>query len=221
MSLPDNEPALTSEDRLKAVFYQFVKLYERWSEDRQLLAKLLAEVSDNVKTFEQQIHQFERIDPAFRKKLLELMRDESARMAQTVGEQVNATVQATTTTQVALVTEPLKASVASACQALENQKQSMTLMNVKFVLILLVGSLLSGLAGAYVMEASKSQPPTLTRGQQVTLQAGEFVQRLWPKLSKKEQQRLIALEKGKRITKKYRSEETVEVISGSSDTNDY
>ena len=52
---------------------------------------------------------------------------------------------------------------------------------------------------------SKPTTVTLTQSQKVTLQTGEFMQRLWPKLSKQEQQRLIALEKSKSVLKKPRN----------------
>lgn len=205
------EQVLTTEDRLKAIFYQFVKLYERWSEDRQVLAKLLADVSDNVKKFDQQLNRFEQIEPEYRKKLAELIRSESADVAKKVGEQVNRAVQSATYAQIADVIVPLKNSVVSACQALDDQKASLTLMNRTFLLMLLLGSLLSGIVAAYIVKEPKSEVPattskpstvSLTQSQKVTLQAGEFMQRLWPKLSKQEQQRLTAIGKGKPVVKK-------------------
>ena len=112
-----------------------------------MLAKLLADVSDNVKKFDQQLNRFEQ--------LAELIRSESADVAKKVGEQVNRAVQSATYAQIAHVTEPLKNSVASACQALEDQKTSLTLMNRTFLLMLLLGSLLSGIVAAYIVKEPK------------------------------------------------------------------
>lgn len=52
----DKERKLSQEDHLDSILYQFVTLYERWSEDRQVAAKQGADLAKVVKQF---VHQGE------------------------------------------------------------------------------------------------------------------------------------------------------------------
>jgi len=56
MALTEETVNLTAEERLKALMYQFIKLYERWSEDRQVLNKHLADQADMLKDFTAQLN---------------------------------------------------------------------------------------------------------------------------------------------------------------------
>jgi hypothetical protein len=65
----DTTQALSLEDRLKAILYQFLKLYERWSEDRQVSMKELADLNELVGDFSQEVTQFKKLEPKVRQHL--------------------------------------------------------------------------------------------------------------------------------------------------------
>lgn len=47
----EQEKLLTPEEHLEAILFQFVNLYERWSEDRQKSAKQGSDIEKLVKQF--------------------------------------------------------------------------------------------------------------------------------------------------------------------------
>lgn len=196
MSNPENEQELTMEDRLKAIAYQFIKLYERWSEDRQVLMKQAADTATLMQQFDQQLNQFKEIDAAFRKRLGEFIRQEAANVGKEVGEAVGQSASEAATAQVEAVAESLQKTVDSAQRAIQAQTDTIKSITWVFWVIVFAVGLFGGLSAGAVVYHFMIKPPALTKDQQLTLEAGEFAQSLWPKLSKKEQQRLLKIEKG-------------------------
>ena len=58
--------ALTPAEHLESILFQFVNLYERWSEDRQVAAKQGADIAKFVKAFSEQVANFESIEAVVR-----------------------------------------------------------------------------------------------------------------------------------------------------------
>lgn len=186
-----------------------MKLYERWSEDRQVFIKHVADITELTQRFEGQLKRFTEIDTAFRQRLGEFLREEVAKNAKAVGEMVGTSVSAAATQQVALVTETLTRTVEATQHTLANQVEVINQLKWSFWAVVFLVSLCGGLSGGYLMKHFMVKPAALTQSQQETLSAGSFLQSLWPKLSKKEQARLLAIEQGKKVTLlKKRSEDT-------------
>ena len=55
---------LTSQEHLEAILFQFVKLYERFSEDRQVGVKQSSDTAKLVSHFTAQVNRFETLTPA-------------------------------------------------------------------------------------------------------------------------------------------------------------
>jgi hypothetical protein len=79
---------LSAEERLKGLAYQFLKLYERWSEDRQALNKNMAEQADMLMKFTSHLKNFERLEPQVRKSLIESIQYSSKMVAEEIGSKV-------------------------------------------------------------------------------------------------------------------------------------
>jgi vacuolar-type H+-ATPase subunit E/Vma4 len=62
---------LTEEERLKALLYQYLALYERWSEDRQLVVKRDADYAALLQAFSKHLQSFRDLVPAVRKDTVE------------------------------------------------------------------------------------------------------------------------------------------------------
>src|ERR1700722_9884681 len=60
---------MSQEDRLKAILYQFITLYERWAEDRQMAAKQGADTAELIKLFSAQVKDFEILESKVRREL--------------------------------------------------------------------------------------------------------------------------------------------------------
>lgn len=192
MSNPKEQP-LTLEDRLKAIAYQFIKLYERWSEDRQVLMKQAADTATLMQAFEKQLNQFKKIDADFRENLGQFIRQEAANVAEEVGDAVGESASKAATKQVKAVANALQQTVDSAQAAIQAQTDTIKGITWVFWAIVFTVSLVGGLSAGGLVYHFMIKPPALTHDQQITMGAGEFLQNVWPKLSKPEQQRLLKI----------------------------
>jgi DNA-binding ferritin-like protein (Dps family) len=70
MSKVDNaveqEEPLTSEEHLESILFQFVNLYERWAEDRQVTAKQGADIAKFIKEFAGHVNDFALLEEKVR-----------------------------------------------------------------------------------------------------------------------------------------------------------
>lgn len=72
--------------RLKGTLYQYLKLYERWSEDRQEMMKMLAEAQDDFIKFENQVDELEKINDEFLDDLNAFLNDQVNKIGDEVKE---------------------------------------------------------------------------------------------------------------------------------------
>ena len=79
---------MTQEERLTAIAYQFVQLYERWSEDRQVAAKQGADIAEFVKLFAEQVENFEALETNVRKTLITSIQGAMTQSAKAVGDEI-------------------------------------------------------------------------------------------------------------------------------------
>ncbi len=77
------------EDRLKAIAYQFVTLYERWSEDRQHSAKQSADLADLIALFEKHMERFGVLDTAVRQALQKSIQLETKEAVKSVSDTIS------------------------------------------------------------------------------------------------------------------------------------
>lgn len=194
--MQDNEaqekPPMTIEDRLKAVAYQFMMLYERWSEDRQVAAKQGDDIAAQVKLFTEQVQGFKELEPKVRRHIAATV----AEAAQAAGQKVGEKIEEAGTRQMDASSRRLQQAVNNTIERL-NAYEMEKKKNSKWERYFYIGSLLvvAILVGLFVGRYAVSNVD-LINSQLDTYQAGRYLKLVWPKLSKKEQERLHQLATG-------------------------
>lgn len=88
---------LTTEERLETILYQYLNLYERWSEDRQTFAKKGVELSDLITSFQNEVEQLStleaRIQASFQKEMGSLVSAVRAQIKGVATEEAKAELQ--------------------------------------------------------------------------------------------------------------------------------
>lgn len=221
VSHPSDAVLIKGEDyeltrRLKATLLQYVKLYERWSEDRQEWTRKLVEVEESYLRFDTAVNKFEEVDKNFRASLKAFILTESQHAA----SNVKASLQE--------VAEDVKQSIHEAAKtareeirgaAMAETKKTVTDLNYavdkaknkledaisayhqeisgQFWRTAMVATLASVVASAIMlMIVFKAMPKPMLpiSGQQLEqLHLGHSLSAVWPKLTKAEKERLKKL----------------------------
>jgi hypothetical protein len=187
MSSSEESNQLNNEERLKGIAYQFLKLYERWSEDRQVFNKNMVKQEEVLKLFTSQLNNLEKLEPQIRKELINSIQNATKSASQEIGKTIGESV----TFEMDQACLELKKRINQANEMLEkhqeNEKNSLLI-----TIALMVGTaIVSSLLIVWLLMPKPTLP--LTDDQLTTYYNGEFYNEFWPKLSKKEQQHLTAL----------------------------
>lgn len=187
--MSDNETLqeLTMEDRLKAIAYQFIALYERWSEDRQLAAKQGADTAELVKLFTEQVKNFKTLEPNVREQIRVSIQNAISSSAKTIGEEIGKEAnRATENTvrQLANATEKTE-------QTLRHYQSEVITTQWKVIGISVFTTIVTCLLLVWLLIPKPTLP--LTDAQVKDLYSGQAMDAVWPQLSKQEQQHWLAL----------------------------
>lgn len=82
------EAELTHEDRLKALVYQFIGLYDRLSEDRLVAAKQGADIAQLVNVFTEQLKQFKTLESNVRQQMKTSIESAVSEAGKKLGEDI-------------------------------------------------------------------------------------------------------------------------------------
>ena len=186
MSREPSETPLTLEDRLKAIAYQFVALYERWSEDRQVAAKQGAETAELVALLTQQVMAFGQLEPAVRARISESIQQAARESIQAVREGV----ECQTREAVSQSAEQLTASAQRAEKALLNYQQLTRHHHWQVIGVAVLSTITTSLLLVWLLIPRPALP--LTAEQVLDLQLGHEVAQVWPELTKDERKHLLA-----------------------------
>lgn len=173
---------LSVEEHQKAVLFQFMTLYERWSEDRQVSAKQGYDLAKRLEQFSKEVERFSSIEEAVIVKLRKSLNEATIALS----EQVNtATAEALNTTLGSSIARVEKTSRTVETILAANQ-QIRWLSQLKTLLLNVLCSLLvSGLVLWFFMP----QPTLpLTEEDMNTYVIGKRFARIWPTLSKEKKQ---------------------------------
>lgn len=187
--MSDNEviQELTLEERLKAIAYQFIALYERWSEDRQLAAKQGADTAELVKLFTEQVKNFKTLESSVREQLRVSIQQAVHQSTQKISEKVDDLA----SQKLEHVNHKLTTAADHLVHRLQQQEQeSFKMTGIFLVVIFVMCILVSFMVGKWAVPQ-----PYLPLSEQdlQTYQNGLLFNSFWPNLSKKEQKRLEAL----------------------------
>jgi predicted nucleic acid-binding Zn-ribbon protein len=132
-----NEEALknlTPEERLKALLFQYSKLYARWSEDREVFNKGMADQEEvlnhftqKLKKLEEQIGQFEELEPHVRQKLVETVKISINTMVDSINEKIGHSV----TLAIDKSVKKLDEEIEAICRAVRVHRQEMQGSQIK------------------------------------------------------------------------------------------
>ena len=178
---------MTPEDRLKAVLYQFVTLYERWAEDRQLAVKQGADIAQLVAVFVEQVKNFQALESTVRQKISNSIESASSSAVKLIGEEIGKEA----THNVKNTTRQLSTTVEAAERILNAYQEEVVRVGWKVILATMVTSVVTCLLLVWLLIPKATLP--LTDQQLMFLNEGQLTATVWPKLSKKEQQHWQAL----------------------------
>lgn len=77
----DENAPLSQEEQLESLLFQFVNLYERWSEDRQVAAKQGSDLAKVLKAFSDEIERFSDIREDVKRTLISLLSSHTDRVS--------------------------------------------------------------------------------------------------------------------------------------------
>ena len=86
--MSDETKELLHEERLQALVFKFLQLYDRLSEDRLVTAKQGADTAELVKLFTEQVKHFEALEPNVQKSLTASINNATLSVAKTIGDEV-------------------------------------------------------------------------------------------------------------------------------------
>ncbi len=169
------------EDRLRGISYQFIALYNRWSEDRQEAAEQSEETEKLVKTFTEQVKGFKDIEPKVRQQIMTSIQNAASGIGKTIGEEVaKASTKATED-----IARQLKHSVEKAESTLNRYQGEVVFTQWK---VISVAALITVLTCFLIFKFLMPVPTLpLSEKQIEDLHSGEMMGLVWPKLTKKEQ----------------------------------
>jgi hypothetical protein len=179
---------LSPDDRIKALLFQYVKLYERWAEDRQTFnkgmahqAEMLENFTQKIGQFEKQIGNFEQLEPQVREKLIEAVRRSASVMVDNINDNVGHSV----TSAVNETAKDLNHMLKDFYQSLTAYKEEMQNSNLRTILITMGTAIVSSLLIVWLL-IPKPIMPLSGDDMNIYLRGLNFGN-LWPKLSRRTQ----------------------------------
>lgn len=183
----DNHPAMTQEDHLKAILYQFIKLHDRWAEERQTAAKQGADMAELLTQFTEQVKGFKELEPHVRKQIAASVQKAVSDVTQEVSDGVfKAGTYATEQ-----IARDLQVTVSNAQKALQTYQAEVKIAQWKTIGIAALTTIATCLL---LVKFLIPEPSLALTDQQVNdLHGGQAMRVMWPTLSKEEQQHWLEL----------------------------
>lgn len=187
----ETKKSQSMEDHQKALLFQFMTLYERWSEDRQVAAKQGYDLAQQLKQFSEEVRRFSTIEEAVIVRLRKSLNETTVIFS----EKVNAaTAEALNTTLGSSMKRMEHASRAIETLLATNQQIRWLSQLKTLALNVLCSLLVSGLVLWFFMP----QPTLpLTEEDMNTYVIGKKFARIWPTLSKEKQQWFLSATRDK------------------------
>lgn len=169
---------LGAEDRLKAVLYQYIKLYERWSDDRQVFIKYLSQLDEFCGKLDKQLKKLCSIENDVRNQVITSIQNEMRGVAEGISKKIEGS--AITTIQ--NTESKLETAVNNAARALDRYEYERTLSHLKVIGIAIISSALSALLIVKLLMPAPIVP--LTGRNLKALNGGLELLDIWPYLSR-------------------------------------
>jgi chromatin segregation and condensation protein Rec8/ScpA/Scc1 (kleisin family) len=180
-TLPEAQAALTPEEQLESILYQFIALYERWSEDRQVASKQGAEVAQLVKAFSAEVVRFSGME----KEVVVALRQALSKTVAAMGETFQGVVSQAVDQALDHSASKLRESVSHAERLLARYQAVVSWGRWKFMALMVATSVLTSVV---VVELLMPRPVAiLDEHGLATYELGKSFGALWPMLSKEKQ----------------------------------
>lgn len=187
MNDSETHPELAMEDRLKAIAYQFIALYDRWSEDRQVAAKQGAQVEELVALFTEQVQSFKELEPKVRRHLAKSIENATFEAAERIGEIIGREATRATDQIAGHLLEVTKRTE----QTLMRYETETMMTQWKVICISTLTTIVTCLLLVWLLIPRPTLP--LTSNQIEDLASGHLLGKVWSKLSKQEKDHLLKL----------------------------
>ncbi len=185
------ERALSSEDHQQALLFQFVTLYERWSEDRQVAAKQVYDLTKKLEWFSEEVGRFSRIEEAVIGKLKQSLHETVVDLSEKVGGATTGALNNTLGSSVKRMDGAAKAVET----ILAGHQEIRWLSQVKTLALNVLCSLM--VSGFVVWFFMPNPTLPLTKKDMDTYMVGKKFSLLWSTLSKEKQQWILSTIKDK------------------------
>lgn len=186
MEQPQDAPVkVTLAEQLKAVLFQFVTLYERWSEDRQVLMAQVAKLDEAIQNLSGEIESLSDLEPDLQERLQGTIKNAGTHVAEIVKWEASALAKETMGQQA----NRLHRAIDDAELLLQRYALSSKWMDWKhfssICLMALATAVGVGVFVAWLLMPAPTLP--LTDDQFTALMNGKIYARVWPKLSAEDQ----------------------------------
>lgn len=191
-TINDELPKISKEEALEDTLYQFVRLYEQWVEDRQILVKQNTDLQGHVKRFSAEVREFERYRADTQNQIRESIRGAAAEITKELSKKIKEDVQEA-------VRDSSRALAKSANEASEilSVARSNSESNAWKIV---AGGLFSAIVVAlFIFWRLTPDPVIIDESFKTTWQKGSTLEVFWPKLNEKQRQWLIDLANDKVI----------------------
>jgi len=177
----------STEDQVKDVIRQLLDLYERQLQDRHILIQEKEALGNLTQLLINQTREIGQYEAGIRKRIQDCIKESADNQMKQIADSV--------VDKTSQIIENSHVKMAQICQSMEamltdfrtEKKQS----SWKIMAAVIIGSILSSLFSAWLMLPKPILP--LTDDQINYLQTGQTLMQMWPKLTKKEKDRLKAV----------------------------
>jgi hypothetical protein len=177
---------LSIEEHQEALLFQFVNLYERWSEDRQVAAKQGHDLSKQITQFVEAVSRFSSIEEAVIAKLKKSLHETVVNLA----EQANSATRNAVESALGNSIKCMSDAATTVDAILASNQQIKWLSHVKTLAVNILCSLVVSSAIVWLFMPQPSLP--LTQEDMNTYMIGKKFVHLWPTLSKEKQQWILS-----------------------------
>lgn len=187
----DDAKRMTADERMESIIYQFITLYERWAEDRQVAAKQGADTAKLVKEFTNQVEHFEKMGPDVREHLIKGIREAFS----DVNKQINQTINDVATAQMDQPMRALKQTANDAGRYITTYHDEMVADKGRSfwrtVLIAVGASVAVSLIVVELLLPANMY--SLSKSQLNEMHMGQTIAAAWPKLKSNEKNTILNL----------------------------
>jgi hypothetical protein len=182
-----SQSSLPAVERLESILVQFINFYELWAEDQKLAVQHGADIKKLIKEFSGHVADFKLLEEKVRKDIHESIHTQAKNMATYVGRSLgDAAIK-----EVEPTVKKLREVAYDASDRLSHYQADHKLSSWKTIGMTAFSSIVVSLLIVWGLMPKPTLPLT---GEQIKLlQSGQLMARVWPKLSKKEQQHWQAL----------------------------